>query len=82
MPRVESEYAGHAKAAMEYLVRTNAMRFAPRNATVNAVIPGIVETEAWGMNSTEVRPSTSKLLLAGTLARLLFARRLASLGHW
>ena len=81
MPRVESEYAGHAKAAMEYLVRTNALRFAPHSATVNAVIPGIVETEAWGRNGTEVRPASRDSFLAGTLVRLICARRLASLGQ-
>ena len=56
MPRVESECAGQAKAAMEYLVRTNALRFGPHNITVNAVIPGIVESEAWDKCGSEVRP--------------------------
>lgn len=55
MPRVESECAGQAKAAMEYLVRTNALRFGPHNITVNAVIPGIVESEAWDKCGSEVR---------------------------
>ena len=79
---MESEYAGHAKAAMEYLVRANALRLAPRSATVNAVILGITETEAWGRNGTEARPPTSHPSLAGTLVRLVFAGCLASLGHW
>ncbi len=56
MPRVESECAGQAKAAMEYLVRTNALRFGPHNITVNAVIPGIVESEAWDKCGSEVQP--------------------------
>ncbi len=36
-------------------VRTNALRFGPDNVTVNTVIPGIVESEAWDKCGTEVR---------------------------
>ena len=53
---MESECAGQAKAAMEYLVRTHALRHGPDNITVNAVIPGIVESEAWDKCGSEVRP--------------------------
>ncbi len=35
-------------------VRTNALRFGPDNVTVNTVIPGIVESEAWDKCGTEV----------------------------
>ena len=52
---MESECAGQAKAAMEYLVRTHALRHGPDNITVNAVIPGIVESEAWDKCGSEVR---------------------------
>ena len=57
---MESECAGQAKAAMEYLVRTHALRHGPDNITVNAVIPGIVESEAWDKCGSDVRPPLVK----------------------
>ncbi|KAK9839221.1 hypothetical protein WJX81_002156 [Elliptochloris bilobata] len=41
------EAPGHAKASLEYLVRVFAKLLAKDGITVNTIIPGPIETEAW-----------------------------------
>lgn len=47
--------AGPAKAALEHLVRNYALKLAPRRITVNCIIPGIVNTTAWGVPEASIQ---------------------------
>ncbi|BAY99300.1 short-chain dehydrogenase/reductase SDR [Tolypothrix tenuis PCC 7101] len=46
-PRLDYVMPGQAKAVVEFLVRNYAKALAPRQITVNVVIPGFVKTDAW-----------------------------------
>jgi NAD(P)-dependent dehydrogenase (short-subunit alcohol dehydrogenase family) len=46
-PKLQYAMPGQAKAVVEFLVRYYAKTLAPRQITVNVVIPGFVKTEAW-----------------------------------
>lgn len=46
-PKLRYMLPGQAKAGLEYLVRHYALMLAPKNITVNIIIPGFTRTEAW-----------------------------------
>ena len=46
-PKLRYMLPGQAKAGLEYLVRHYALMLAPKNITVNVIIPGFTRTEAW-----------------------------------
>lgn len=46
-PVVSYEAPGQAKAALEYLVRLNALKLAGRGINVNCIVPGYTDTDAW-----------------------------------
>jgi NAD(P)-dependent dehydrogenase (short-subunit alcohol dehydrogenase family) len=46
-PKLQYALPGQAKAVVEFLTRYYAKTLAPRRITVNVVIPGFVQTEAW-----------------------------------
>jgi NAD(P)-dependent dehydrogenase (short-subunit alcohol dehydrogenase family) len=48
-PQVTYEMPGQAKASMEFLVRLHGRILAKQGVTVNCVIPGLIETEAWDL---------------------------------
>jgi len=62
-PKLQYALPGQAKATLEFLVRYYAKQLAPRQITVNAVIPGYVKTNAWefiaskwgGLDSDEMK---------------------------
>lgn len=53
-PRVGYESPGQAKAAVEFLVRTQASALASQGINVNCVVPGLVRTEAWERQSQKM----------------------------
>lgn len=46
-PHLENEAPGQAKAGLEYLVRLQALALARRGVNVNAIVPGLIRTDAW-----------------------------------
>ena len=60
-PRVRYESPGQAKAAVEFLVRTQASALASRGIHVNCVAPGLVRTEAWTRQSQKMGISGEQL---------------------
>jgi NAD(P)-dependent dehydrogenase (short-subunit alcohol dehydrogenase family) len=46
-PKLQYAMPGQAKAVVEFLARYYAKTLAPRQITVNVVIPGFVKTQAW-----------------------------------
>ena len=46
-PKLQYAMPGQAKAVVEFLTRYYAKTLAPRQITVNVVIPGFVKTQAW-----------------------------------
>ena len=47
---------------MEYLVRVNAVLLGPKGITVNAVLPGVIATEAWARVGLQARTGPILLL--------------------
>jgi len=64
--RGQSNYAA-SKGGVNAFTRSIAMELAPKNITVNAVAPGVVETE---MSSTVIRRAKDYILNAVALKRL------------
>lgn len=48
------ELLGQAKSAAESLIRSYALRLAPKRITANIVIPGITKTDEWWMSDEEL----------------------------
>lgn len=55
-PRSFYYLPGCAKASMEYMARHYAKELAPKRITVNVVIAGITETDAWATATPPINP--------------------------
>ena len=55
VPRAFYELPGQGKAAAEAIIRSYALRLAPRKITANVVIPGITNTDEWWMDEQKLQ---------------------------
>ena len=68
-PKVGYIWPGQAKAVVEFLTRYYAKALAPRQITINVVIPGFTKTEAWNAVTSKyggVESETMKKMIEKT----------------
>ncbi|MCL6567641.1 MAG: SDR family oxidoreductase, partial [Meiothermus silvanus] len=72
---------GTAKAALEALTRYLAREAAPKNVTVNAINPGVVDTELFSVPGNDPLPGDIERITAGELVDGVMAGEAALLGR-